>query len=184
MSVESPKSDFGFFGFSVRHRGFTLVEVLVVVSIILILIALLVPNIEKVRIRAEGIVCTSKLNNLWHTFSGSLHDGNAWPQVPQGIKIGSLQEQQWWLDYSSNTMGLRTKDWQCSTIVRSSMSTNPSEKSCLISYLPTLFDAKKGTPFKWPSMPWFMEIGNAHGNGNLIIRTDGAVLSSGSSSNL
>ncbi len=31
------------------------------------------------------------------------------------------------------------------------------------------------TPYKWPSMPWFVEIGNCHGNGALAIFTDGSV---------
>ena len=159
--------------------GISLLEVLVVISLILILVGLLVPNFESIRVRAEGVVCTSRLRNLWGVFSSNLQDGLVWPQVPQGIQIGSIQEQQWWLDYSSNSMGMTAKDWSCPTIKRSARTTNSSDQACLISYLPTLFDSKPNTPFKWPAMPWFTEIGNAHGNGNLLIRTDGAVVSSG-----
>jgi len=162
----------------IRRDAFTLVEVVVVVVIILILVALVGPNIQNAMARTEGIVCTGKLRNLWNYFSGSLQDGQGWPQVPAGVPIGSVQEQQWWLDYSSSTMGLRSNAWQCPTITRSTRSTNGSMQSFPISYLPTLFDAKPETPYKWPSMPWFMEVGNAHGNGNLIIRGDGAVIPS------
>ncbi len=31
------------------------------------------------------------------------------------------------------------------------------------------------TPHKWPRQPWFIETGDVHGNGNLIIYTDGSI---------
>ena len=37
------------------------------------------------------------------------------------------------------------------------------------------FDDKPTTPHKWPRQPWFIETANVHGNGNLIIFTDGSV---------
>jgi len=159
--------------------GMTLLELLVVVSIIAILAVLLVPNISGIINKAEGVVCTSRLKNLWSTFSAYMHDGHGWPQVPPGIKIGSLQEQQWWLDMSSSTMDLTKKSWQCPTIARATRGTTKTPPGCLISYLPTLFDDKPGTAFRWSQMPWFTEIGDAHGKGSLMIRTDGSVDSSG-----
>jgi hypothetical protein len=37
------------------------------------------------------------------------------------------------------------------------------------------FDDKPMTPFQWPRQPWFAEIGNVHGNGNLIVFADGSI---------
>ena len=148
---------------------------LVVLAIVGILAALILPNFQSILIRAEGVVCTGKLRNLWAVFSTSLTDGNGWPQVPAAIPIGSTAEQQWWLDFSSKTMGLKSNDWQCPTISRTMRSSSNAIQPSVICYLPTLFDNKPGTPRNWASMPWFTEIANAHGNGSLMIRADGSV---------
>ena len=44
-----------------------------------------------------------------------------------------------------------------------------------IDYMPMPFDDKPTTPHQWPRQPWFVEVGDMHGNGNLIIFTDGSV---------
>ena len=44
-----------------------------------------------------------------------------------------------------------------------------------IDYVPTPFDDKPTTPHEWPRQPWFIETGDVHGNGNLIIFTDGSI---------
>jgi hypothetical protein len=44
-----------------------------------------------------------------------------------------------------------------------------------IDYIPMPFDDKPETPHRWPTAPWFAETGDVHGNGNLIIFTDGSI---------
>jgi hypothetical protein len=44
-----------------------------------------------------------------------------------------------------------------------------------IDYIATAFDDKPTSPHEWPRQPWFIETGNVHGNGNLIIFADGSV---------
>lgn len=157
------------------RRGFTLLELVVVVAIILVLIALLMPNFSALRSKAEGVVCMGKLRTLWVAFSTPVGDGSGWPQLPNGIKIGSTVEQQWWLDYSSNNLGLKVVNWSCPTISRIQRSSTNAQAIALISYFPTLFDANPMSPNRWSRMPWFTESQGAHGAGILSVRADGTV---------
>lgn len=157
--------------------GFTFVEILVVVAIIIVLAMLIVPNAGALLNRAQAPVCAARLKNLWLVFSTHIQDGQPWPQVPTNLITGSPEEQRWWLVYGSNNLGLTARDWTCPSIARLlANSSNNVIQAHLICYLPMLFDANPLTPTRWPSMPWFTEIANIHGHGVQMIRGDGAVV--------
>lgn len=160
-----------------RPRAFTLTEVVVVVGILGVLIALLLPNASSIINRAEGPICSQRLRNLYVVFHDHVVvDHEAWPQLPTNIRIGSAEEQQWWLSYGSNNLELKARDWSCPTISRMIRnSSNAVAETHLISYLPMLFDNSPSTPTRWPWMPWFTEIANVHGNGAQMILGDGSV---------
>jgi prepilin-type N-terminal cleavage/methylation domain-containing protein len=153
-------------------RAFTLLEMLAAISIVLILVAMIYPVLEKISPKAEMVVCIGNLRNLRSAFSGYSTEG--WPQIPQGIALGSNDEQRWWIDFTKKSLGLPEKTWRCPTITRLFRST-PEADQPLIHYLPTPFSVQPGQANKNAQMPWFIEIANAHGSGNLLVRQNGTV---------
>ena len=153
-------------------RAFTLLEILAVVAILAVLAALSFPALEIVRPSAERAICMNNLKNLRVAFSTYATEG--WPQIPEGIKLGSLAEQRWWLEKTEKDLGLSKSAWQCPTI-RRQFAKEPEKDRPLIHYLPTPFSKEPNRANKSPQMPWFIEIGDAHGQGNLLVRQNGTV---------
>jgi len=154
------------------QRGVTIIEILLVVCLVAILMALSFPVLEKIKPFAERVYCTNNLKNLYFAFSGYATEG--WPQVPKSIKLGSKEEQSWWLEKTEKELGLNKNSWQCLTI-RRQFSSAPENDRPLIHYLPTPFSKEPNRANKSAQMPWFVEIGNAHGQGNLLVRQNGTV---------
>lgn len=152
--------------------AFTILEILAVVAILSVLVALSYPALEKVLPTAERVICINKLKNLRVAFSSYAADG--WPQLPNEIQLGSLAEQRWWLEKTEKDLSLSISSWQCPTI-RRHFAREPEKDRPLIHYLPTPFSKEPNRANKSPQMPWFIEIGDAHGQGNLLVRQNGTV---------
>ena len=75
-----------------RHRGFTLVELLVVIGIIALLISILLPALGKARQQANKAACLSNLHNIGISLSGYL--GTYKNTLPEGVD--SQRNVAWW----------------------------------------------------------------------------------------
>jgi type II secretory pathway pseudopilin PulG len=159
-----------------RLRAFTLLEMVAAISIVMILVALIYPALEKISPRAELVVCMGNLRNLRSAFAVYATDG--WPQIPAGVALGSMEEQSWWIKRTKEDLGLPEKTWHCPSLTRLFRSLPDAERP-LIHYLPTPFSGEPNKANRNAQMPWFIEIGDVHGAGNMLVRQNGTVEPSG-----
>jgi hypothetical protein len=124
--------------------------------------------------RAEKPACIANLKNLHLALSTYLIDNQRWPQVPEGVELDSPQESAWWRA-TLEPYGMVEKTWTCPTLRRTAKERNMEQALKENHYVPSLFDEFAATPYRWPKMPWAMEVGNNHGTGLLIIMMDGSV---------
>jgi prepilin-type N-terminal cleavage/methylation domain-containing protein len=158
------------------ERGFTILEVFVVAVIIAILAALLLPVFSKMRARAQRMQCTANLKSLYVAAESYVQQYGSWPQI--SVSDSDSAEE----DYANAWIaalapfGPTQKTWICPTIQELLQNPDLSKpENVRVDYFATSFDDKPTTPHQWPKQPWFGETGDVHGNGNLIIFTDGSV---------
>lgn len=161
-----------------HHRlrtGFTLLELLIVLAIIAILATLLIPVYGHLRDRAQKIQCMANLRSLYVAADVYVQRNGHWPQIY--LKNYGTQQDfaNAWIT-ALEPFGPSRKNWICPTI--QSYLNNPDYVTPVharIDYVSTGFDDKPTSPHQWPKQPWFIETGDVHGNGNLIIFTDGSI---------
>jgi len=157
-----------------------MIELMAVLVIIAVLALLIIGTFEQIRRRSERAYCTQNLRNLYTGLASYTTQYGHWPQCPH--KLGSSEYDQWWMDELAR-VGINEKTWQCPTLTRENQAQLVKQdhvdlskkKKKELQYMPTNFDEKPSTPYKWPTQPWLIEVYGGHGNGALMIFPDGSV---------
>jgi hypothetical protein len=117
----------------------------------------------------------ANLRSLYMGAELAIQQNGSWPQVPADGSGAEEEFAQAWIDALA-PFGVTAQTWICPTM--QNLLESPeywAAGNLRIDYTPMPFDDKPGTPHQWPRTPWFVERGDVHGNGNLIILTDGSI---------
>jgi len=144
--------------------------------VIAILAALLVPVVSTLRARAQRVRCTANLRNLYIAAESYVQQNGSWPQIGEDESdLGGHAFAADWIAALA-PFGPSQKTWVCPTIQELLQSPDLSKpENVRVDYIATPFDDKPTTPHQWPTQPWFVEIADVHGHGNLIVFTDGSI---------
>jgi prepilin-type N-terminal cleavage/methylation domain-containing protein len=158
---------------TIRRQGFTLLELVIVLFVIAIVAALLIESYKSFETRAQRTQCASNLRNLFIALDADTRDQGHWPQCP--FEIGHPQFDIWWIKELSR-YNISQRSWECPTYKRLVARGEAEKKDDKqIDYVPTPFDDQPRTPYKWAQQPWAVEVGDFHGDGNLILFPDGSI---------
>jgi type II secretory pathway pseudopilin PulG len=142
-----------------------------------ILATLLIPVISSLAARAQRASCTANLRTLYVATESYVQQNGSWPQIPitdSSDEAQAAYAKAWIAALSPFGPGQRS--WICPTVQHKLHDPDLSKpENIRIDYRAVYFDDKPITPHKWPRMPWFAETQDVHGNGQLIIFTDGSV---------
>jgi type II secretory pathway pseudopilin PulG len=148
-------------------------ELLTVIVIIAILAVLITPAIGLYRGRSERLGCTTNLRSLYVAVSSYTTDNQHWPQIKNsGDKKAKTEA---WYE-TLKPYGISWVNWVCPSVQR--QANNPDftdPKHHRLDYFATPFDDKPRTPYRWATQPWFIERGDVHGSGNLMVFRDGSI---------
>ncbi len=158
------------------RRAFTLIELAITILIIGILTGLIIAAIGMMRARAQRVTCMANLRSLSTAANVYLQQHGSWPQIPIGDPDSSTEQYaEAWISALA-PHGPTRKTWICPRIQNLLQNPDYSKpETARLDYIPTPFDDKPTSPTEWPRQPWFVEAGDVHGNGNLIIFTDGSI---------
>ena len=161
-----------------KDCGFTLLELMTVFVVIAILVAMLLPAFDHLKSRAERAACMNNLKSLYVSADAYLQSQGHWPQIPANLIQGDSKEYARLWHEALQPYGLSPKNWICPSVQRTTK--NPDylkPENLRVDYIATPFDDNPIIPRKYPTHPWFAERGDVHGDGNLVVFTNGQIKS-------
>ncbi len=156
-----------------RNKAFTLLEVVVAAAIIAILAVIIFKVSGPLIQSATKAKCVANMKSLHTAFSSYVQESGVWPQVHPSDDADPSVVEEMWLKTMDPYLSTR-KVWLCPVLERAKLKSS-SGTLLKMHYIPTQFDAKPNTAYKWPAMPWLIEVADAHNEGPLILFADGSV---------
>jgi len=156
-------------------KAFTLPEVLVTLFVVGLLSVLIFAGVPYWKERSEGVKCVNNMKSLHVFLAAYIQEQGHWPQEPKEFweANDNNKYEDWWIE-TLKPYGATEKIWQCPSIARQ-VTLKSKDGRPKMHYTPTMFDEKPYTPYKWPTQPWLVEIGNMHGRGAMMDFPDGSV---------
>jgi hypothetical protein len=148
-----------------------------VVVIMSILLMLLLPMVNTVRSSMEKASCMSNLKSIFLGAGAYVQDQRQWPQISANLVREDEEEYaRQWIE-TLKPYSVLEAAWHCPTIERLQVPAlkHAKNKPSRVDYVAMPFDAKPNTPYLWGRQPWFVERGDLHGNGNLMILNNGSI---------
>ncbi len=163
-----------------QSSGATLIELAVVVVIVGILATMLLPLFSHYAGRADEAKCFANLRSLHVAASGYLLQNESWPQIAVQLRQDNPKDfaKQWVA--ALVPFGAPYAVWICPTALRAlgqTLEKVTQGEDIHVDYVPMAFDDRSSSPHRWERFPWFIEKGDLHGRGNLIIFADGSTVS-------
>ena len=158
------------------RRGFTLMELATVVMVIAILLAMLLPGFSYMKARADRTKCFKNLTNIYVSMTVYIQDHGGWPQIDPVTLHTPAYPKAWIKALEPYHLGIQ--NWTCPSVQREMHDPDLSKlENQRIDYFATPFGNERHLPYKFPRQPWFIERGDMHGDGQLILFPDGKVQS-------
>jgi type II secretory pathway pseudopilin PulG len=147
-------------------------ELMTTIVVIGILLAMLIPAFNYVRARAEMGGCTNNLKTLYTAGVTHITEHGHWPQISERNMRSPEFHKEWIGKFER--YGVARSNWVCPSIQRL-LKAPDLQKYPRVDYVGTTFDDKPMSAYQWPHHPWFIENGSMHGDGNLVIFTNGQI---------
>jgi type II secretory pathway pseudopilin PulG len=156
--------------------AFSLLELTIVIVVIAVLVAITVPVVSGLRSRAQRVQCSANLRSLYVAAESYLQQNGSWPQISEDDSDSAEQDYATRWIAALKPFGPTDKTWICPTIQELMQNPDLSKlENTRVDYIAMPFDDKPMTPHQWPRQPWFVETGDVHHHGNLIVFTDGSI---------
>lgn len=150
-------------------------ELMTALVIIAILVTMLMPAVSGLRGKAERASCINNLRGLHAATNTYITEKQQWPQISTKDTRSPAYALAW--IKALEPYSISRKNWVCPSIQRQVNNDYNDDRNARIDYMGTPFDSNSRSPFLYPTHPWFIERGDMHGDGNLILFTNGTVKS-------